>query len=358
MIVQVGPYPPPHGGISVYIKRMKEYLDLMKIDNEVWNVSSRRTFFSEKSTNIRNINLKYVPLYYLFSNETKIIHYSISGKKTKYFIGVFNRTIFRKRRKILTIHGDCVYLYNNNDKIMTRCLNSFDVIICVKHGDKEFLENKGITSEIFEIPAYINPIEKEQDRKNIPREVWSFIDKSKFVITANGCIRFYKEKDLYGIDMLIDLVYRLKKRNMDVNLLIALLGVEDQTKEEKSYYKELKDRISNLDLKDKVFIFEVKGTEFYPILQKSNLFIRPTNTDGDAVSLREALHFKAPSIASDVVVRPEGTILFQNRNKCDLEIKVVDVLKNYDYYKKIAGEIKIKDYAVDVSNIYEKLLCR
>ncbi len=356
MIVQVGPYPPPLGGISVYIKRMKEYLDLRKIKNEVWNVSSKTLFSIKKITNIRDINLKYVPLYYLFSNKTKIIHYSISGKKSKYFIGAFNRTIFRNRKKILTIHGDCTYLYNDNNKIMTQCLNSFNVIICVKHGDKEFLENKGIKSDIFEIPAYVNPIEKEQDRKNIPKEVWNFIDKSKFVIAANGCMRFYKEKDLYGIDMLIDLAYRLKKRNIDVNLLIALLGVEGQTDEERRYYNELKDRISKLNLEEKIFIFEVKGTEFYPMLQKSNLFIRPTNTDGDAVSLREALYFKTPSIASDVVVRPKGTILFQNRNECDLETKVTHVLKNYDYYKKIAEEIKIKDYADDVSNIYENLL--
>ena len=57
-----------------------------------------------------------------------------------------------------------------------------------------------------------------------------------------------------------------------------------------------------------------KKIPFYPVLKSGNIFVRPTNTDGDSVSLREALHYGMPTVASDAVPRPEGTILFRNRD--------------------------------------------
>lgn len=59
----------------------------------------------------------------------------------------------------------------------------------------------------------------------------------------------------------------------------------------------------------------VRGSRpFGPALARSSALLRPTNTDGDAVSVREALWLGVPVIASDVVVRPAGTVLFRNRD--------------------------------------------
>ena len=49
--------------------------------------------------------------------------------------------------------------------------------------------------------------------------------------------------------------------------------------------------------------------------------VRPTNTDGDALSIREAMYFKISVIASDVTTRPENTIIFKNRDLDDFYIK-------------------------------------
>ena len=51
-----------------------------------------------------------------------------------------------------------------------------------------------------------------------------------------------------------------------------------------------------------------------PALARSSVLLRPTNTDGDAVSVREALWLGVPVIASDVVERPAGTELFRTRD--------------------------------------------
>jgi hypothetical protein len=42
--------------------------------------------------------------------------------------------------------------------------------------------------------------------------------------------------------------------------------------------------------------------------------LRTTNTDGDAISIREALDLNKIVIASDVVKRPQGVKLFKTRD--------------------------------------------
>ncbi len=41
---------------------------------------------------------------------------------------------------------------------------------------------------------------------------------------------------------------------------------------------------------------------------------RPTNTYGNAISIRGTLYFGRPVVVSDVVNRPEGTVVFKSRD--------------------------------------------
>jgi glycosyltransferase involved in cell wall biosynthesis len=104
------------------------------------------------------------------------------------------------------------------------------------------------------------------------------------------------------------------------------------------------------------FRFVTEPYQFYPILMKSHVFLRPTNTEGDATSLREALFIKVPSVASDVVPRPEGTILFKNRDIGDLTLKVKDLLDNYELHKKELNTVEIEDNFKKLIKVYRKLI--
>jgi glycosyltransferase involved in cell wall biosynthesis len=103
-----------------------------------------------------------------------------------------------------------------------------------------------------------------------------------------------------------------------------------------------------------VYFYEVENTEFYPIVKRSQLFIRPTYIDGYGVSIAEALHCKVPSIASDVCNRPEGTVLFKSRDITDLLSKVLDVIERYSMYKHEVSKIKMRDYASDLIDVYHR----
>lgn len=352
MIVQVGPYPQPIGGVSIYIKRMKSYMDLLGIENEVWDLSN----INKDIKGVTNIRFRYIPFKYLFRKDINLIHYNISDISYKNYIGIFNRLLFKKRKKILTIHGESKDLFTHkrllmhNHNIMVRSLNSFDVIICVKSGDKEFLCSKGITKPIYEVPAFIYPTERDV-MGPIPEYILDFIRSKNFIISANASlIQFYDNKDLYGIDMCINLMEKLNENKENVGLVFCLPDINNTL-----YYDELKKLIIDKGIENN-FLFVNEKMELCPIIKKSHLFIRPTNNDGYGVSIAEAIYYGVPAIASDVCERPEGTILFRSRDMDDLYNKTKDVIDNYDSAKEKLKTISFEDNAAKLLKIYEKCL--
>jgi hypothetical protein len=69
-----------------------------------------------------------------------------------------------------------------------------------------------------------------------------------------------------------------------------------------------------------------ENISFVRLMQQCDIMIRPTNTDGDSLSVREAIHMEKLVICSDAVSRPEQCILFKNRDLEDLVKKTEDAI--------------------------------
>jgi len=346
MIIQVGPYPPPYGGISVYIKRMKSCFDSKRIENQVWDTSG----VEKTEKNVLKMRLRFAPFRYLVRRDIDLIHYHIPGIEAKNYIGFLNRLLFGNRKKILTIHGGGESLFDTNDKSMTKSLNSFDAIICVKPKGREYLLKQGIDSEIYEISAFIPPILSDEEIVEIPQRVWDFVRCHKPIISANAsAIRFYRNQDLYGIDMCVDLCAKSKNAFPEIGFVFCLPDIGDY-----GYFQRMKQRIVEKGVEDN-FLLQTEPCEFYPILMKSDLFVRPTNRDGYSVSLAEAIYFRVPAVASDVCTRSEGTILFKNRDTGDFASKVEGVLDNYESYKESLEAVDLEDNFEKIMEVYQKL---
>lgn len=330
----IGPYPPPYGGISVHVKRMYQYLKKENVEAEVFSGSNKLTAFK-------------IPFL-----KGQIIHFHCISKKMRILMGLI--PVFHKKT-VFTVHGESLHdqLQQSGSitkKLLLHSMKKMNKIICVNPETLNELLLLGLdNSKLIYLPAYINPIEQEKDFISIPDYVWSFIDNSKFLISASGCIRFYNNQDLYGIDMFIELMRKLKSQGCEARLLIVLTDIENLKLMEKSYYNTLRNRIEQYNLQNEIMFYEAVSTEFYPILKKSSLFIRPTNTDGYGISIAEALYYNVPSIASDVCRRPEGALLFKSRDIKDLYNKTVHVINNYDSYRE-------KTKLIEHTNNEEKLL--
>lgn len=351
MIVQVGPYPEPFGGISVYIQRMKQYMDVRGIPNEIWDISG----IKKKEKDVFSIRLKLVPFKYLLRRDIKLIHYNICGAKSKIYIGFFNSLLFKNRKKLLTIHGDCCVLLKDGSKKLVKALNSFDAIICVKKGDRHCLIEQGVKKRIYEVPAFIPPqnSDKTENENRLSMEIEDFFGKHSFIICSNASsINFHSGEDLYGIDMCIRLTKRLIETcpNRQVGLIFCLPNINNQ-----KYFEKMKGLIIEYQIA-KDFLFVTESIEFHEIIKKSQLFLRATNTDGYSVSIAEALFFHVPSLVSDAVSRPKGTVLFRTRDMEDLHSKTVDIINNYDFYKESVKSIKQQDNAMKILRIYKNIL--
>ena len=164
----------------------------------------------------------------------------------------------------------------------------------------------------YVIPAFIPPEPAEQELEG-DIAVW-IAQQAKLgrkVIAFNAfCPARLNGTDLYGLDMIIAAFTNSAVRTR----FSAVLCVStSNSREEVTYFQEICQRASKSAASDHIRLF-IGDRKFAAVLRHCDLFVRPTSTDGDSISLREALWYGVPAIASDAAVRPEGTIVFPSRN--------------------------------------------
>jgi hypothetical protein len=90
------------------------------------------------------------------------------------------------------------------------------------------------------------------------------------------------------------------------------------------YLRALAGRLEQAGLRDRALIlFDLPLTTAF---RHEVILLRPTRAEGDALSVREALHAFVPVVASDVVDRPAGTSTFATNDAADLRQVLAEVL--------------------------------
>jgi len=321
-ILLVGPYPPPLGGVSVHVKRLKKLLDYYRNKADCFYTSEK-----SKSIIINSINL----IKLIYFNDYDIIH--IHGYFRAYIFVIYLCRFFKKYAIYYTAHNSRIF--ENKNKISNFFLKSFikrvDYLIVVsKHILENFEQNKvKLPDKILVRNAFLPPPVEEYNRiiETYSKDTKKFLFEKKPIIIANAWkISFYKNIDLYGLDLCIELASQIKKTFPQLGFLFALANDEFNSK----YIVKMEEIIKKASLKHNFHIMTGQK-ELWPLFKKADLSIRPTMTDGDALSIREALFFRCPVIASDVAPRPNGTILFKSRNIEDLYASAMKVLQTKEF---------------------------
>lgn len=353
-IVMVGPYPPPLGGISVHVKRAAEHLRLFGMECDIYDESNG----SPSVPGVYPLGSYRRFLFRFPWLKGDLFHVHSISKNFRMMLGFYK--LFGKKI-VLTVHGGSLIeqIESSNRAVrfvLLRSLRSLDQILCVNEADTEKLLSMGFRrNRVATMPAYIRPVETEEVDSGIPGHVADFLEKAEFAITANGYIRFFQGRDLYGADQLIWLLEELNARGLKARVLFALLGAREQSARERQYYRDLQKRIKACGLEERFLFYEALDTELHPLLKKSDLFIRPTLADGYGVSIAEALACGTPAIASDACRRPAGTMLFRTGNSDDMLRMVRNVMENYPSYKQQALTLPVPDYMSGLLAVYERL---
>ena len=321
----LGALPPPRGGVTTHIERLIPYLEEAGIGYVVWDYSRCRKE-SKHVISLRSEPLKLVASL-LKMEEVKVSHCLLSSVS-------FSRLMFCLFLKLtgirltITLVGSPKEMIDNNSLKLhyVLALARFSSHIIVVNRDfQKVLVNHGISeNKVSTIPAFIPFKNNAFTERPISKGMVDFCVRRKpLIVTYAYGPLFYANEDLYGLDLVVQMARELHKDLPQAGIVVVIPEISNE-----SYFRKVRRDIEKNDL-EPVFSFAIGNHfSFVPFLQYADLFIRATNTDGDALTLREALYYGVPSVASDVCCRPEGTILFRNRDIFDLCRAVREVLDN------------------------------
>ena len=324
-LTMVGVYPPPYGGVSIHVQRLLAGCLENNIQAAVFDLSLR----SKKSANVLNFFWNWPRLFF---GHYDIIHVHTVNRswQVPWLFGILAR--LKRAGFVVTYHSlryrpeDFSRLGRRMTKVV---LKSASCCVTINAVIRERLVALGAPpGKVSVVSPYLPPLVKQEEITAVPPSVWTFIAAHRPVISANAfAIIRDKGVDLYGIDMCVELCAALKKLYPAVGLVFFLPDIRDY-----EYFHELKRRIAEKGIGDN-FLFQTRPCQLYPVIMKSDIFVRPTVVDSYGVSVAEAIHFKVPAVASDVCLRPEGAVLFKRRDEADFIRCVKAVWENHPDFK-------------------------
>ena len=307
----VGPLPPPIGGVGIYLER-----------------------FIEKNKDKYHVKLLDYSKLNKFRQLLSLIFMVLIPFKGSIYVNHINTLIFLSL--LIRPYPNHLIFYDHNFRFMERLnktgqkiFKSFllktDEIHVVNEVIIDYYAKYGLDirkKTKLKLP-FLPPIIHQESSivETYPPYIKDIISGKNMLLVANAFrLEFYQNTDLYGADICIELTKMLVKKYAQLKFIFFVSKVENP------YHREISERIVSYNLSESFYLLTGQY-QFWPILKYCVLFIRPTCTDGDAISIREALYFKKPVVASDVVSRPDGVSLFKNRDINDLYKKALVILE-------------------------------
>jgi glycosyltransferase involved in cell wall biosynthesis len=299
----LGPLPPPYGGVSVHVERLVGRL--------------RSAGHDARPIAPQGRNEKLWTAYRRIARESNgdVLHAHVAGLAHLVALGALAAT---GRRAVLTVHGQSLEdeLHRVGPfgrQALRLALGRLAGLIAVNDriADVAVREGGMAPERVARIPAFLPP-DREALRAAAPdAAVCRFLADHEPVVAANAFnLALHEGVPLYGADLLPAIVAALRRRHPRAGALLYLATCEGDDA----------GRLAAVGAAAEAAgvardLLVVTGSQpFGPALARADVLLRPTTTDGDAVSVREALWLGVPVVASDCVARPAGTILVSGRD--------------------------------------------
>ncbi len=292
-ILIIGKIPPSIGGVTIHVKRLLNHLK---------DSNNEYTFY----------DLQYFSIFSYISqiSKHKIAH-NHSNNRLFLFLFTICGLIFNTKT-IITFHGNLKgmnWVYNLFEKLAIKWCDSPVVL-----NSKSYRYASEINKRSVLISSFLPPSNEEiilpqaiHDKCNNFKKKYSYI----FATNASSFAKDKYDNEIYGITNLVDIFNKIP----NLGLIIS-----DPSGHYASHYEEK--IFSNI-------LIISSPHSFSGILKLSDAFVRATTTDGDSISIKEALYYKKVVIASNCVSRPNETILYQTNDWDELATKIKRLSKNH-----------------------------
>ena len=276
------------GGVTIHVSRLLELLDERKI---MYSFIDYRTasIFSILKSILRN----------------KVIHLHATNSYFKFLCALYCY-IFRKKI-ILTFHGN-VRSYKGFDMLLNQfAIRMASVPIFINNNSMTLGQKMNKNSKLFS--AFIPPYKTEVLDKELLTLVHDMKNEYKYLFSVNAFNYALDDNgnEIYGIEFL----FPIFKQYSEYVLLVS-----DPSGGYREHFSK-----NHISLPSNVKLIS-KPHPLYQLLKQVDVFLRPTSTDGDSLSVKEALFLGIPVICSDVVDRPLGVIVYHMGDEDDLKRQI------------------------------------
>ncbi|WP_423128028.1 hypothetical protein [Gaoshiqia sp. Z1-71] len=300
-ILIIGKTPPPIGGVTIHVQRL---IDTLK--------KSRIKFQFEQLSKKNILSLMYLTL-----TKRQIIHLHASSPFIRFvftFLGFISRS-----EMIITFHGNLGrfnFLGNWFDKSSIK-LSSIPIVL----NAESLCLAQSLNSQAILIPAFIPPVKEEILPEHIITELRKLEEKYSLIFCTHAFnLTYDKNKNEIYCGSLLAKIFS-KKENQKYSLVFS-----DPSGSYKHFFE-----MQQIKLTKNINLIS-EPHSFFEILKFTDCFIRATTTDGDPLSIKEALYLNKQVIASDVIKRPSKCLIFNLRDTDSLQ-KLIDQINKHSIFK-------------------------
>lgn len=303
-VLQLGPYPPPEGGIS---------RNMLAIRDRLLAAGHRSSIIAtSESTRVTDEPGVYHPrsafglLKLLATLRYDILHLHIGGDVgPRVLLLALAAAVFGRGKSVLTLHSGAYPLTAEARAASTMSIRGFlfrrfSRIVAVNDLIADVFCRYGVAADRLSTVLPFS-LSRPDPGVTVPADLTGFCDvHSPLLLAVGGLEKDYEP--LFQISAMKDVLARFP----DAGLMIvgdgSLRGQVEAAVAASGY-------TGNICLAGDV---EHKVT--LHLIDKADIMLRTTLFDGDAISVREALFLGTPVIATDNGMRPAGVHLIKNNN--------------------------------------------
>ena len=343
-VLQLGPYPPPEGGINRNMLAIRD--ELLKSGHRCSIIATSRSSNVVEEPDVYHPRSAFALVQLLFKIDYDILHLHVGGGITSRVLAlIFICSLFRRGKSILSFHSGG-YTETDEGRAARRMsvrgyiFRRFARIVVVNPLLADVFERYGAKREnIRVIYPFVHKLPDEN--VEVPAKLAEFARKSKPVLLTVGLL-----EDEYDLFMQIDAMENVLEQFPEAGLIIVGSG---------SLHDRLAAAIAEKTHAEKILLAgDVEHAITLHLINDADILLRTTVFDGDAISVREALFLDTPVIATDNGMRPEGVHLIPVSDKVAL-VEAIKTVANAVRKERSQGEAGNQNI-LDIMNLYNEIV--
>jgi glycosyltransferase involved in cell wall biosynthesis len=326
-VVQLGPYPPPHGGVQTNLVAIRDLLRKSGHECLAVNLTRHRredadgVFYPKSAVDLVRL---------VYSIKADILHLHFGGDLTPRLLGLaLFCTLLPGRRTVLTFHsggypGSPAGRTARPATLRGFVLRRLDGVIAVNGEIAAMFRKFGVPDRHIRtiLPFAVQPPDPSLP---LPPPLSQWMAAHRPALLTVGLL-----EPEYDLVLQIDAMGDVLNRHPNAGLIIVGAG---------SLEAKLREHIAGKPYRDHVLLYgDMPHTVTLRAMLDCDALLRTTLYDGDSVSVREALYIGTPVIATDNGMRPPGVKLIPLQNAPSLVAAISEVVGERRVIRSAAGD--------------------